>query len=200
MTERDESRDRPGDEMVRLTVAEAAHRLGISEAGVRKRIQRGQIPYERGDDRRVWVWISPGEVRHAEDRDTADLSRDRDKASRDEQLEDLRDQVRYLRDQLDRADERDRENRRIIAALTSRIPELPPAAETREPSDTRESPTAATPQPGRVGPQTEVEAAQEAAESPEMAEDEQQGRGPVPDTGGPQEGADRPWWRRIFEG
>ena len=44
MTEGDESRDRPGDEMVRLTVAEAADRLGISEASVRKRVQRGQIP------------------------------------------------------------------------------------------------------------------------------------------------------------
>ena len=63
MTERDESRDRPGDEMVRLTVAEAADRLGISEASVRKRVQRGQIPHERGDDGRVFVWISPGETR-----------------------------------------------------------------------------------------------------------------------------------------
>ena len=55
MTEGDESRDRPGDEMVRLTVAEAADRLGISEASVRKRVQRGQIPHERGDDGRVFV-------------------------------------------------------------------------------------------------------------------------------------------------
>ena len=143
MTERDESRDRPGDEMVRLTVAEAAHRLGISEAGVRKRIKRGQLPYERGDDRRVWVWVSPGEARHAEDRDTADWSRDRDKASRDVQLEDLRVQVRHLREQLDRADERDRENRRIIAALTSRIPELPAPEQPSPPSEPRESPETA---------------------------------------------------------
>jgi hypothetical protein len=211
MTARDESRNRPGDEMARLTVAEAARRLGISEAGVRKRIQRGQIPYERGDDRRVWVWISPGDVRHAEDRDTPDQSRDRDKVSRDEQLEDLHDQVRYLRDQLDRADERDRENRRIIAALTSRIPELtPPAqAEQASPSEAAEPPTdrrayTVTPQPGRVGPQTEVEAPQEPAEPPVTVADEQQGRGPVPDTGGPQEATERPqersWWRRVFGG
>jgi excisionase family DNA binding protein len=172
MTDGDQSRDHPGDEMVRLTVAEAARRLGISEAGVRKRIQRGQIPYERGDDRRVWVWISPSEVRDAEDRDESAQSRDRDKMSRDEPLEDLRDQVRYLRDQLDRADERDRENRRIIAALTSRIPELPAASAPPEPR-----------------------------ESPESPADEQQGRGPVPDARGPQEGAERvPWWRRVFGG
>jgi len=40
MTEQDQSRDRPGDEMVRLTVSEAAKVLGITEAGVRKRVQR----------------------------------------------------------------------------------------------------------------------------------------------------------------
>jgi hypothetical protein len=187
MTERDQSRDRPGDEMVRITVAEAARRLGISEAGVRKRIQRGQIPYERGDDRRVWVWISPGEVRHAEDRDTPDQSRDRDKMYRDEQLEDLRDQVRYLRDQLDQERDANRENRRIIAALTSRIPELPPPAQEEEPppqeepyAGTREyavSEAEPTPQPGRVGPQTPLEGAQEPSEPPEMPADEQQGRG-----------------------
>jgi hypothetical protein len=211
MTEGDQSRDRPGDEMVRLTVAKAARRLGISEAGVRKRIQRGQIPYERGDDRRVWVWISPGEEREAEDRDEPIQSRDRDKASRDEQLEDLHDQVRYLRDKLDRADDRDRENRRIIAALTQRIPELPSPAQEETPppgapTDAREYAMTPTPQLGRVGPQTEVEAAQEPAEAPEMTEDEQQGRGPVIRFG-PQRPADaegrtepRSWWRRMFGG
>jgi hypothetical protein len=182
MTERDQARDRPGDEMVRLTVAEAARTLGLSEAGVRKRIQRDQIPHERDEDRRVWVWVSPGETRRAE-------SRDCDTMSRDEQLEDLRDQVRYLRDQLDRADERDRENRRIIATLTSRIPELlPPESrlvQEEEPPPPAEEPYAGareyavtpTPQPGRVGPQVPLEGAQEPSEPPEMPADEQQGRG-----------------------
>ena len=87
MTERDESRDRPGDEMVRLTVAEAADRLGISEASVLKRVQRGQIPHERGADGRVFVWISPGETRHAE--------------SRNELAEELRDRLRFVERQLE---------------------------------------------------------------------------------------------------
>jgi len=67
-TEGDESCDHPGDEMVRLNVAEPAHRLGIPEAGVRKRVQRGQIPYER-DDGLLFVWVSPAETRRAESRD-----------------------------------------------------------------------------------------------------------------------------------
>ena len=90
MTARDQSRDRPGDEMVRLTVAEAADQLGISEAGVRKRVQRGQIPHERGDDGRVWVWVAPGERRHAESRDALDQSRDSDL------VPELRDRIRFL--------------------------------------------------------------------------------------------------------
>jgi hypothetical protein len=205
MTERDQSRDQPGDEMIRCTVAEAARRLGISESGVRKRIQRGQIAYEHSADGRVWVWVSPGEEREAEVRDEPPQSHDRDRVSRDEQVEDLRDQVRYLREQLDRADERDRENRRIIAALTQRIPELPSPLQEEptppsEPHSSRREYTV-TPQPGRVGPQTEVGAAQESAEAPGMPADEQQGRGPVPDAGGPQEGAEHvSWWRRMFGG
>jgi hypothetical protein len=76
VTKSDQSRDRAGDEMVRLTVAEAALKLGMSEAGVRKRVQRNQIPHERGDDGRLRVWVSPGEARHAESRDAPEESRD----------------------------------------------------------------------------------------------------------------------------
>ena len=49
-------------------------------------------------------------------------------------------------------------DRRIIAALTQRIPEI------EAPSDVPQSPTAATEQPGRVEPQPQVEGAQEGAE------------------------------------
>jgi hypothetical protein len=45
-------------------------------------------------------------------------------------VESLQEQIQYLREQLDNESrariESDRENRRIIAALTQRIPELPP--------------------------------------------------------------------------
>ena len=116
MTEGDESRDRPGDEMVRLTVAEAADQLGISEAGVRKRVQRGQIPHERDDTGRVFVWVSPGETRHAE-------SRDEPGQSRDELVEELRDQVRSLREELARKDA-------ILLRMAESIPQLEPPSET----------------------------------------------------------------------
>jgi hypothetical protein len=120
-TESGESRDRPGDEMVRLTVAGAADRLGISEAGVRKRVQRNQIVHERGEDGRLFVWISPGEARHAESRDRAAESRDE---SRSELVEELRDRLRFVERQLEAERQAHAEARRIIGGLVQRIPEL----------------------------------------------------------------------------
>jgi hypothetical protein len=158
----DESRD----SLERLTTAQAASKLGISEAGVRKRVQRGQMPHERDETGRLWVYLDTSET-------AGQRSRDRDGTSRDSHTLDpleaqMQARIDSLERQLEQANERDRENRRIIAALTSRIPELPAAASA------------------------------EPRESPAMADDEQQGRGPVPEAGGPQEGYERPWWRRGF--
>ena len=141
MTERDESRDRPGDEMVRLTVSEAADRLGTTEAGVRKRVQRGQIPHERGEDGRLFVWISPGETRHAGSRGRSDESRDE---SRSELVEELRDRLRFVERQLEAEHQAHAEARRIIVGLVERIP---PAVEA--PSGARGSPETASEPVGR---------------------------------------------------
>jgi hypothetical protein len=88
-------------------------------------------------------------------------------------LDEMRGRIESLERQLEQANERDRENRRIIAALTQRIPTIdaPQEAPGQEPP---ESPTAATEQPGRVEPQPQVE--------------------------GAQEGAERSWWQRWFGG
>jgi excisionase family DNA binding protein len=184
VTDSDQSRDRPGDQMARLTVAEAAKVLGITESGVRKRVQRSQIPHERDDGGRVWVWVSPGETRQAESRDEPDQSRDEPDQSAStfvqmlSRIEDLREQLAAER----RANE---ENRRIIAALTSRIPELEAPRET---------------------------ASEKPSEAPAVAADEQQGRGPLTHDegasteptealGGPGSGTARgSWWRRMFGG
>jgi hypothetical protein len=115
MTERDQSRDRPGDAMVRVNVAEAADRLGISEAVVRKRIQRDQMPHERGDDGQVFVWISPGETRHAKTRDKPEEPREQ---SRIELVEELRDRVASLERQVEEEREARRRADTILAQLS----------------------------------------------------------------------------------
>jgi hypothetical protein len=142
----DESRD----SLERLTTAQAASRLGISEAGVRKRVQRGQMPHERDDTGRLWVYLDTSET-------AWQRLRDRDRKSRDSHTPDalesqMQARIDSLERQLEQANERDRENRRIIAALTSRIPELPAGTPQAVSSDERES--------------------------PETTDDEQQGRAP----------------------
>jgi hypothetical protein len=186
-TQRDKSRDRPGDEMVRITVAEAAHRLAISEAGVRKRVQRGQIPHERDDAGRLFVWVSPGETRHAESQDEAEQSRDSATAL----VEEMRDRLRYVEGQLEAERQAHGETRRL---LLSALEKIPPAIE--PPSEPRESPETVTEQPGRVEPQPAVQSTQ-AQESPEMAMPEA-GGGPLPHD--QQRSSERPWWRRMFGG
>ena len=107
--------------------------MGVSESAIRKRVQRGTLQHHKEQDGRVYVYLDMGET-------VEDKVRD---ASRDELVDELRDRVRRLEQDLDTRTEELREHRRIIAALTSRIPpqlEAPP-----EPRDARETPTEGEP-------------------------------------------------------
>jgi hypothetical protein len=152
--------DRTPPGHVAVPIPEAARRLGISEEAVRGRIKRGTLKSTKVGGRT-----------HAllNDRLDADSTHAQSTAQ-SELVAELRTHVADLREQLEQAHERDRENRRIIAALTQRIPEL--EAPGQEPP---ESPTEATEQPGRVGPQATVEGPQGSSERVS-------------------------WWRRLFGG
>ncbi len=176
MTEHDQSRDRPGDEMVRLTVAEAADQLGISEAGVRKRVQRNQIPHERDDFGRGFVWISPGERRHAESHDEPDVSRDSGEASL---VPELRDRIRLLERLLEVREAELQRRDVMLINMTEAMKALnPPPAQvpSQEPSESDLTDVS----PGPMTTPTDADV-------------------------GPQEGLERrswerSWWRRMFGG
>src|SRR5215212_8193454 len=121
------SRRHVGDSMERLTVAQAAERLGVTRDAVRKRIKRHSIEWEVGENGETYVYVDPSATAEDPSGDTS---------GQEQVVEVLRDQVEHLREQLDRAEERDRENRRIIAALTQRIPELEAPSEPRESPET----------------------------------------------------------------
>jgi hypothetical protein len=128
--------DRTGDKR-RTTVSEAAEILGISAEAVRGRIRRRTIPVER-EGGTVYVLIEGTES----NRTTGDQSRttdDRPSDRTDLLIAELQDRVRSL-------EEANRENRRIIAALTSRIPAI------EAPEEARESPQAATEEADRAEP------------------------------------------------
>jgi len=129
------------------TVSEAARVLGITEAAVRARINRGKLESEKVENT-VYVRL---------DSDTTPVNTGDQTAL----VEALRDQVGMLKHQLNTEQAASAELRRIIAALTSRIPEL--EAPRQEPP---EAPTEDTEQPVRVESQAAVGQAQEGAERP----------------------------------
>jgi hypothetical protein len=167
-------------------VAEAAEVLGISAEAVRGRIRRGTLPVER-EGRTVYVLLDnvvEGRTTADQSRTTADQPDDRTELL----IAELQDRVRSL-------EEANRENRRIIAALTQRIPEIEAPASPQPPG----APESATEQPGRVEPQPSVEGAQEPRESSEMHMPEAGGGPSLPrDQQAPSER--RSWWRRMFGG
>jgi Helix-turn-helix domain len=152
----------------RTTVAEAAELLGISAEAVRGRIRRGTLPVER-EGGTVYVLVDDamrGRTTADQSRTTGDQPTDRT----DLLIAEMQDRIQALEDA-------NRENRRIIAALTQRIPAI-------------EAPSQATPS----------ETPSEAPESPQMHTVGGVPRGgdtDSPDHHTPSE-RERPWWRRLF--
>ena len=150
----------------RLSVGEAAERLGVTRDAIHKRITRGSIKHETGEDGRIYVYVDTSTT-------VADASTDKSNVEVMERL------IANLERELEEANERDRENRRIIAMLTSRIPTIEA--------------------PGVPG---EAEVAEDAPESPQAHYNTQT----PPDAGGDaQEGTGTPgqeprrgFWSRLF--
>src|ERR671912_2040808 len=119
--------DRLQDVLDRLTVAQAANRLGITQDAVRKRIARGTIGHEKDHEGRIFVYLDTFESEYETDQDNVQdresktvLDDDQDKYTRS-----LEDQIGFLRRELERKDT-------IIMSLTQRIPELEASPEPRE--------------------------------------------------------------------
>jgi hypothetical protein len=130
----------------RLTVAQAAALLGISEGAVRSRIKRGTLPTMR-EGGTVFVLLG-GSTSQANQPPNIGVPGDQS-----ELVNALQDQIRYLREQLDAEREARTEERRrhdtIVAQLTSRIPaiEAPQEESTNAPESTAEEPERAEPRP-----------------------------------------------------
>ena len=169
----------------RVTVQEAARRLGVKDDAIRKRIQRGTLEREKGEDGRVYVYLEPSS---AVSKDELGRKAVWD-ASYDAFLSGLQDQVSYLRSVLQ--EERDARRRadtiiaqltRANAALAQRVPEL-------------------------EAPRRHEVAAQGATEDA-AGMYEEDGTGDPRGTVRPRDTAEfpvrgsltRPWWRRAFGG
>jgi uncharacterized coiled-coil protein SlyX len=134
--------DRPSPDLDRLTVAQAAEALGVSQDAVRKRIARDTIPHDRDGAGRVHVYLSPSETVHKTNQDNVS------KTVQDSYIRSLEDQIAFLRRELERKDA-------ILLNLTERIPQLEAHQEAREsPETVEEAPDRAEePRSGTVGAQ-----------------------------------------------
>jgi hypothetical protein len=163
----------------RVTMREAADILGVSKEAIRKRVVRGTLRSELGEDGRRYVYIDAGGDTATDEAPT----HERDVLI-SEMVEELRDEVHYLREQFNqelarRSAEAER-YQQIVAALTTANASLADRLRALEPPEE-------TPLEPRESPET-------AEEAPDRAE-------PRPATVEAQEGAQRrPWWRRIIGG
>jgi excisionase family DNA binding protein len=134
----------------RLTVQEAAEVLGTSVDAVRMRVRRGSLQSEKDPDGRVYVWVDEdsSETKPGLDGEPSMLISAKDET------------IHILTQQLEAERRANEENRRIIAALTSRIPAI------EAPPEARESPETVEEEQGRGRPHSDRVESQEPAQRP----------------------------------
>src|ERR687897_1373968 len=133
----DTLQERPQEALDRISVPQAANRLGITQDAVRKRIARGTIRHEKDYEGRIFVYLDTFERESETDQVNGQgaesktvLDDDQDKYTRS-----LEDQIDFLRRELERKDT-------IIMSLSQRIPELEVSPEPREAHGTASEETA----------------------------------------------------------
>jgi len=158
---------------LRVTIREAASRLGVTEAAIRKRIQRGSLDKEMGEDGRVYVHLDMYQ----------DVSNPESQVDHEPLVEELRDRVRFLERELDRRSLEAERYQQIVAGLatananlTDRLKELEAPAPEPASSQTREDGTGGPTRGGKGGVATPADRE-------------------------PQNGSEsvrEPWWKRWF--
>ncbi len=132
-------------ERERVSVQEAARRLGITESAVRKRVQRGLLEHDKEPDGRLYVYL-----------DTRDIGQDKVRdSSYDMLVRRLENENEFLRRELERKDT-------IMLNMTEAMKAISPPAqeessEAREsPETVEEEPEGSEPRPYAGGPQEGV--------------------------------------------
>jgi len=138
----------------RLTVAQAAVRLGITEGAVRSRIKRGTLPTSK-EGRNVFVLLG-GSTSQANQATNIGVPGDQSAL-----IEALRDQIEDLRRERDDWKEQARMTDRLLSAAMERFP-----LQLEAPPDERESPQTVDEGPDRAEPRTATGETQESAHRP----------------------------------
>ena len=137
-------------ESERVTVQEAARRLGITESAVRKRAQRGHLQSQKtteGKKERLYIFLDPDEDKFPE-------------SFRERYMNSLEDRVQTLEDEVYR-------QQAIILNMTEAMKAIsPPVHEPSEAPEPRESAETVEEQQGRGQPHPATGGAQEGMQRP----------------------------------
>src|ERR687886_1470346 len=126
----------PNDAQTRVTVAQAAERLGLSAEAVRSRVQRGTLASVK-ENGTVYVLLDPDQTRPNTDEARAQTDAQTHLSSDQTAfIASLQEQIDWLRREVERKDT-------IIMTLTQRIPEL------EAPREPRESPVSSSAEPSK---------------------------------------------------
>jgi len=139
----------------RLSLREAAVRLGVSESAVRKRVERGTLRSDKGPDGRRYVYLDTGADNVTDTGADTFATHERDAL-----ISELRAHNDTLREQLEAERQAHAEARRIIAGLVERIPAIEAPQESPEAAETVEQ------EPERAEPRSDAPGDQEAARRP----------------------------------
>jgi hypothetical protein len=124
----------------RVTVDEAARHLGLTVDAVRKRVQRGQIAYEKDEAGRVRIVLDESETLQ----DVGPDNTGQETVTHEDLVEELRRTNELLREVITTRDEEIRRRDTIIMNMTEAMKALnPPAPE--DSSEARESPESSAP-------------------------------------------------------
>jgi excisionase family DNA binding protein len=125
----DASNDMSNDTLHKVTVAEAAERLGVTQDAVYKRIKRGTIRADTGADGSTYVYIDTlVDTFELSTDNPADSSYD---AATDALIAALQDQIQTLKTKLDDW-KAEAQRKDTIMTMAQRIPELEHAQGSRE--------------------------------------------------------------------
>ena len=118
-TVQDDPQDRTDDVLDRLTVSQAADKLGVTQDAIRKRIARGTIRHDKDPKGRIFVYLDTSEIAYktVQDEGQDESFKTKQDTDQDKYTRSLEDQIDFLRRELERKDT-------IIMSLTQRIPEL----------------------------------------------------------------------------
>jgi hypothetical protein len=159
----------------RVSVHEAAGKIGTTVDAIRKRVQRDTIAYEKDTDGRVWILLDADRTRHATDQDATGHRQDLESSAL---ISEMRERLEFLERELEVRSEEIRRRDTIIMNMTEAMKAL-------------------NPPPRDAGPQAPPEGRETVSEGPDRAEQPQS----ASEAGGAQGGSERrSWWGRVFGG